>query len=654
MRSIVAAAILTFVMVIGIDPQSALARDKVRGMAAFQTYAEFKAFMDKKQGNINQPSSVVLPSPPPPPQSSMPPAPASSSPKPAKGEIIVTAQKIDQKFQNVSVAVSAVSGENITNRQEADVDEGGIVKVHGEHLVVLRRGRLFTISLADKTMRQIAHIDAFPPGDNGGAWYDEMLIVGDRIVVIGYNYNRGGTEINRFTIGRSGSLRYDDTHHLTSNDYYSESNYASRLIGSRLIFDTPLSLRNDDVLDDLPGVRRWQGDAEEKFRRITLASSIYAPEPVLRRKDAVVDTLHSVTTCDLAAAILKCSATAVLGSRARTFYVSATAVYIWIADAFENETDADQGLSMVYRLPLKGGRPSAIMTWGGPIDQFSFREDRRRSALNIVVRADTGGDSMWQPVVSDGDIALLHLPLNQFGDGSGAAAISYYRALPRTKGNDWSFHNRFVGDHLIYSGGTLQQREMATGVFVVPVEGGAIKTVNVTHGVDRIEALGNDALAVGGGDDSWLGFTSIELNKRPRLGDSYRLPAASEGESRSHAFFFRPDTADGASGLLGLPVSRHLDTDYRRFLGDGSAIVFLGRKDRRFSAKGELTAHPDQASDDACVASCVDWYGNARPIFLGTRLFALMGYELVEGSVKRGHISEKQRVSFAPKRDEKR
>src|ERR1041385_3854676 len=34
--------------------------------------------------------------------------------------------------------------ESITNTQHAGVDEGGIVKLHGDHLVVLRRGRLFT------------------------------------------------------------------------------------------------------------------------------------------------------------------------------------------------------------------------------------------------------------------------------------------------------------------------------------------------------------------------------------------------------------------------------------------------------------------------------------------------------------------------------
>jgi hypothetical protein len=31
-----------------------------------------------------------------------------------------------------------------------------------------------------------------------------------------------------------------------------------------------------------------------------------------------------------------------------------------------------------------------------------------------------------------------------------------------------------------------------------------------------------------------------------------------------------------------------------------------------------------------CQSSCIDWYGNTRPIFLKDRLFALMGHELAE------------------------
>jgi hypothetical protein len=49
------------------------------------------------------------------------------------------------------------------------------------------------------------------------------------------------------------------------------------------------------------------------------------------------------------------------------------------------------------------------------------------------------------------------------------------------------------------------------------------------------------------------------------------------------------------------------------------------------------------------MASCVDWYGNARPIFLGDRIFALMGYELVEGRSTRGRIAELRRVDFTPR-----
>ena len=48
--------------------------------------------------------------------------------------------------------------ESITNTQHAGVDEGGIVKVHGDHLVVLRRGRLFTIAIDDRELWSITDV----------------------------------------------------------------------------------------------------------------------------------------------------------------------------------------------------------------------------------------------------------------------------------------------------------------------------------------------------------------------------------------------------------------------------------------------------------------------------------------------------------------
>src|SRR4030095_16689860 len=105
------------------------------------------------------------------------------------------------------------------------------------HLVILRRGHLFTIAINDGELKPISVIDAFGPDlDPDGSWYDEMLISEDTMVVIGYSYSRSGTEVGLFDINKDGQLAYRSTYHLRSNDYYSSRNYASRLIGNKLIF----------------------------------------------------------------------------------------------------------------------------------------------------------------------------------------------------------------------------------------------------------------------------------------------------------------------------------------------------------------------------------------------------------------------------------
>src|SRR2546426_7961829 len=54
----------------------------------------------------------------------------------------------------------ASKDESITNTQHAGVDEGGIVKLHDDHLVVLRRGRLFTVAIGDGSLKPISTVDA--------------------------------------------------------------------------------------------------------------------------------------------------------------------------------------------------------------------------------------------------------------------------------------------------------------------------------------------------------------------------------------------------------------------------------------------------------------------------------------------------------------
>jgi hypothetical protein len=150
-----------------------------------------------------------------------------------------------------------------------------------------------------------------------------------------------------------------------------------------------------------------------------------------------------------------------------------------------------------------------------------------------------------------------------------------------------------------------------------------------------------------------LGFTAVTLSpRRGWLGESFTLRDAAQGESRSHGFYFRADPGGGnGSGVMGIPVAREIDDPADRMLGNSAAILFLDRQHGRLSPAGELSATPvkDYSNSDHCVASCVDWYGNARPIFIDSRIFALLGYELVEGRESGGRIGEVGRANFAPR-----
>ena len=549
-----------------------------------------------------------------------------------------------------SMDAMSAKDESITNTQHAGVDEGGIVKVHGDYLVVLRRGRLFTISIHDRELRPVTTVDAYPPGADPAEWYDELLISGDRVIVIGYSYQRGGTEVGLFAIDRNGGLRHLSTSHLRSYDYYSSRNYASRLVGGKLVYYTALPLQlGTDPLAQLPALREWRPGSKNDFETIVTPRRVYRPARSLAGSQYL--TQHTITTCDVGGTHLQCEATVVLGPYSRVFYVSPASVYVWTADWPWYSWPGHALPSMLYRLPLDGSEPTALSVAGSPVDQFSFLESEDKH-LNVLVRADAAGDAMWSaewtgfgPIDS---MALLRVPLERFDDGNAQARREWYRALPAPPPG--TFHNRFVGEDLIYGAGNgwgMPGNDSSTA-FVVPYEGGEVSRVGLSHGVDRIEVMGEDAVIVGQSGAN-LHFTGIRLAGRPAVVQHYALENASQGELRSHGFFYKAD--DKHSGILGLPVREGVRPGYEHLIYGSASIVFLRSGDGEFFDLGTLASADDRPVDDACKASCVDWYGNARPIFLRGRIFALLGYELVEGAVQRDAIREIQRTSFAPERE---
>jgi hypothetical protein len=144
-------------------------------------------------------------------------------------------------------------------------------------------------------------------------------------------------------------------------------------------------------------------------------------------------------------------------------------------------------------------------------------------------------------------------------------------------------------------------------------------------------------------------FSAVRLDQRPEIVSQYTRKEAVQGESRRQGFFYKPD--GDQSGMLGLPVLVPGSLTLKQMLFENSAaIVFLRNDSLQLREVGELGSEPEKGTDDRCRASCVDWYGNARPLFLRGRVFALLGYEIVEGRLDDGRIHELRRINYAPQR----
>ncbi|HEY2806858.1 MAG TPA: hypothetical protein VGI92_13455, partial [Gemmatimonadales bacterium] len=442
-------------------------------------------------------------------------------------------------------------------------------------------------------------------------------------------------------LGGDGSLAYQQTFQLRSNDYYSSRNYATRLIGSKLVYYAPFYLGHSggNVTDNLPAVRRWSRHAAGRaFHIISTPEHVFHPAGWNTSGEVA---LHTVTSCDLATAEVQCTASVVVGPPGNVFYVSQSAVYVWMSDW---ATGNQRAASMLARIPLDGSAPSAEMVSGSPVDQFSFLESAD-GYLNVMTMSGSPGDGMWGAENARGSASLLRIAIDSIGDGSRAAPPWYYRPLPPPDGG--TVQNRFAGDFLLYGTGSGWggEEQSSRVLYAVPWRGGDLSSLHLPHGTDRIEVMGDGALVVGvRGSD--LEFSGLSLHGKPRLVQRYTMRNASQGELRSHGFFYRSDST--GAGVLGLPIREEGRPGWTHLVDGSASILFLSNADGRFAQLGKLAAGEVRSADDQCKASCVDWYGNARPIFARGRVFALLGYELVEGRINDGVMREARRVNFLP------
>jgi hypothetical protein len=255
---------------------------------------------------------------------------------------------------------------------------------------------------------------------------------------------------------------------------------------------------------------------------------------------------------------------------------------------------------------------------------------------------------MWGAEANSGQLGLMRVPLASFSDGRASAPRSAYRALPTPPSR--ALQSRYIGPYLLYGSGSGWRKPSApddSAVFATrfaaarPVD----ERIALVHGIDRIEALGSHAVVVGS-DGKDLHFTALRLGATVEKAGRYVRPNASQGETRSHGFFYRESSA--TAGLIGLPVVAGTQAGSRQLRGASAGVLFVRNDAFNLTELGTLDSKSTGTTDDGCLASCVDWYGNSRPLFLRGRILALLGYEIVEGRLDRSGIAEVRRIDLAP------
>ncbi|ATQ75356.1 hypothetical protein CR152_13145 [Massilia violaceinigra] len=500
----------------------------------------------------------------------------------------------------------------------ADAGASAIVREHGRHLVLLRRGRLLTVDIGKDQLKLVAALDARAQGDEV---QEEMAVADGTVALIGRR--PGGTGIALFDIDAAGRLRYRASYQLRAGLHGAAMQESVRQIGSKLVLYSALALDPlaADQLAALPALRGALAGADPAaapFTRIAPANRIHVSEAPIDPDLGLV--LHSVTVCDLAMRALRCDASAVLGPPARAFHMAPEAVYVWSAPHKD-----DAGASL-YRMPLNGGAPGAIRVSGAPHDPSAFHESAD-GHVNVLVGPAGAGQPSWRGQAGADDLALLRLPLTALSDGSESAAPSSYKQLPAFASQQ--LRSRYVGPWLLYG----SAGDGGAPLYALRWDGtGAPQRLALAHPAEHIAPMGDDAVVTGQAQGE-LSLSSVRLRQQAALANTHVHALAEDSTAVRHGFHYTSQRP--GQGMVGLPLVQTRQPQAAGEPDNVVSVLYLRNTALKLRELGTLKAQGGER-------------GDALPLFVQGRVFALMGDELVEGKLKNGRLREVRRIDLAP------
>jgi hypothetical protein len=248
-------------------------------------------------------------------------------------------------------------------------------------------------------------------------------------------------------------------------------------------------------------------------------------------------------------------------------------------------------------------------------------------------------------------------PMTMFRDDARTAPQARYAEAPSLGAGVTTYENRFTDKYVVYgareswwSNAPQKTEPPKSARFVaLPVDRPANATVmTAPHDINRVERIGADIVATGYRDWQGLSISMVDLDGAPRVADTLTLKGRYESEGRSHAFNARLD--QGGGGLMGIPTVAFDEDSYRWWWrSEESDVSFISfDRDNGIEAAGELKPSVENVDPSyRCEVSCIDWYGNSRPIFIRDRIYALSGTEIIEGRLAEGKVIELRRVNLS-------
>ncbi len=547
-------------------------------------------------------------------------------------------------LDNIVVTGSRIAAADVvTNNQEAGIDEGGIVKKSGDFLIVLRKGTLYSIALSGAGHSGLRVVDQqlAATDDSGfGVWYDEILALDGRIVLLGYG---GGSQLIGFRLDAAGRLHRDWHYTLTSDDYFSGENYGMRLHGDRLVFKQSLTLEF--------GQRvvwpTWRRAAEHRSagRPLVEVPQLLMPGLVSDRP-----TLHLLLSCALSAldaGHFECDARGVLSDGPSELYVGPSAAYLALP-AWDDELYLDPEFSAwgwsprrsdrqlaasrqtwLVRFPLgESNGPTMVRIRGEIRNQFSLKQLDER--LHALANAGQGKER-----------SLLVYRIEPGAFSAAGNFVTPHRSLPGIAESNVRMTNRAA--YLVR--GTDDDEERSAALIALDLHSDDMSEVALDFWPQRLEPALNHMVLVGASSGG-MRFALLPDHPKPRLYDQIDVVGYRQAESRSHAFNAgRPHLG---RAVFGLPVVSNQrvgkDLDQTEAVSD---VLLVDMSEQRLRQLGvvDMASRAQPARD--CELSCYDWYGNARVFFVGERIFALSADQLVELRLHGGSLQEIERAQLS-------